>query len=241
MDQPGTRGYNHAVGRTRQVSTSALVADDVELAQLCLRYAEHAPPDGLGADSPAQAEAALADAARAARTLASRRVPGAPVVEVRGRDRGSTVVEIVTDDQPYLVESVLAGVGRVGGRVRRVIHPTVLVRRALDGELLEVFAAAAQTGPAGPVNGVGPAGPGVLAETWMHLELEPFPADELDDLVAELRRVLGDLREVTEDRDRMAATALRVAAELGTRPPGTAPPSTEPRETEVRDTARLLE
>ncbi|MDT7646377.1 MAG: glutamate dehydrogenase, partial [Pseudonocardiales bacterium] len=224
--------------QARQLSTAAPGAVGAELAELARRYAEHAPPDGLGADSPAQGEAALLDAARAARALAANRVPGAPAVAARTSDGAAPLVEIVTDDMAYLVESVLAGVGRVGGRVRRVIHPTVLVRRALDGELLEVFAAAPQTVP---VDGVGPAGPGVLAETWMHLELEPFPADELDDLVAELRRVLGDLREVTEDRDRMAATALRVAAELGTRPPGTAPPSTEPRDTEVRDTARLLE
>ncbi|MDT7566714.1 MAG: glutamate dehydrogenase, partial [Pseudonocardiales bacterium] len=227
--------------QARQLSTAAPGAVGAELAELARRYAEHAPPDGLGADSPAQGEAALLDAARAARALAANRVPGAPAVAARTSDGAAPLVEIVTDDMAYLVESVLAGVGRVGGRVRRVIHPTVLVRRALDGELLEVFAAAPQTVQTGPVNGVGPAGPGVLAETWMHLELEPFPADELDDLVAELRRVLGDLREVTEDRDRMAATALRVAAELGTRPPGTAPPSTEPRDTEVRDTARLLE
>ncbi|HTF45939.1 MAG TPA: NAD-glutamate dehydrogenase [Pseudonocardia sp.] len=212
------------MGRTRQGSTSALVADDVELAQLCLRYAEHAPPDGLGADSPAQAEAALADAARAARTLASRRVPGAPVVEVRGRDRGSTVVEIVTDDLPYLVESVLAGVGRVGGRVRRVIHPTVLVRRELDGALVEVLAMADPECPP----------PGALTEAWMHLELEPFPADELDDLATELRQVLGEVREVAEDADRMVATALGVAADLIARPPPL--PAVE-----ARDAARLLE
>ncbi|WP_445184802.1 NAD-glutamate dehydrogenase [Pseudonocardia sp. Cha107L01] len=232
--------------QARQLSTAAPGAVGAELAELARRYAEHAPPDGLGADSPAQGEAALLDAARAARALAANRVPGAPAVAARTSDGAAPLVEIVTDDMAYLVESVLAGVGRVGGRVRRVIHPTVLVRRALDGELLEVFAAAPRTVQTGPVDGVGPAGPGVLAETWMHLELEPFPADELDDLVAELRRVLGDLREVTEDRDRMAATALRVAAELGTRPPGTAPPgtappSTEPWDTEVRDTARLLE
>ncbi|MDT7773909.1 MAG: glutamate dehydrogenase, partial [Pseudonocardiales bacterium] len=133
--------------QARQLSTAAPGAVGAELAELARRYAEHAPPDGLGADSPAQGEAALLDAARAARALAANRVPGAPAVAARTSDGAAPLVEIVTDDMAYLVESVLAGVGRVGGRVRRVIHPTVLVRRALDGELLEVFAAAAQTVP----------------------------------------------------------------------------------------------
>ncbi|HWN36351.1 MAG TPA: NAD-glutamate dehydrogenase [Pseudonocardia sp.] len=218
-------------------STAGPASVDAELARLRRRYAEHAPPGGLGADSPAKAEEALLDAARAARALAAQRVPGAPVVEVRNpgarpetgggqsaNQAAAPVVEIIADDLPYLVESVLAGVGRVGGRVRRVIHPTVLVRRSLGGALLEVFdTAAPEDTPAD-----------ALAEAWMHLELEPFPADELDDLAAELRRVLGDVREVTEDRERMAATALRVAAELVARPPPL--PAHE-----VRDTARLLE
>ncbi|HEY2204733.1 MAG TPA: NAD-glutamate dehydrogenase [Pseudonocardia sp.] len=105
-----------------------------------------------------------------------------------------------------------------------MVHPTLRVRRALDGGLRETLP------PAGPPPGDGPA----LAEAWMHLELEPFAADELDDLADELRRTLGELREVTEDRERMAATARRVAAELL----GSGPPLPD---TEVRDTARLLE
>ena len=202
------------------------MGEDAELAELCRRYAEHAPPDGLGADSPAAAEAALADAARSARALAHCRVPGAPVLEVRGGDRATAVVEIITDDQPYLVESVLAGVGRVGGRVRRVIHPTVLVRRQLTGALTEVLTWADPGEEKLPLDAV--------AESWMHLELEPFPADELDDLAAELRQVLGEVREVAEDWDRMVDTARRVAAELVEHPPPLP-------DTEVADAAKLLE
>ncbi|MGQ0482890.1 MAG: NAD-glutamate dehydrogenase [Pseudonocardia sp.] len=141
------------------------------------------------------------------RALARHRVPGRPAVEVTrpGPGRPATGVELVTDELPYLVESILAGVGRVGGRVRRMLHPSVRVRRAVTGELFEVLDDAA------------PGGPGVLTESWIHLELDPFPGDELDDLADELRQVLRDVREVAEDRDRIAATATAVADGLATR------------------------
>ncbi len=48
----------------------------------------------------------------------------------------------------------------------------------------------------------------------MHLELDPFPGDEIDDLADELRRVLRDVREVAEDQDRIRAAATEVAPEL---------------------------
>ncbi|HTK65761.1 MAG TPA: NAD-glutamate dehydrogenase domain-containing protein, partial [Pseudonocardia sp.] len=173
-------------------------------------YAEHAPPDGLGAHSTAEAEAALRQAADEALALARMRVPGCPVLQVRHTDgqRAGTVVEIVTDELPYLVESVLAGVSRVGGRVRRVIHPVIRVRRTVIGELTAVLTEAA----ADPDDrGDGAA----LVETWMHLELDPFAPDEEDDLHAELRTVITEVRDVVHDRERMAATAMKVASRLG--------------------------
>src|SRR5581483_8842381 len=172
-------------------------------------YAEHAPPDGLGAHSIAEAEAALRRAADEALVLARLRPPGCPALQVRHTDgdRPSTVVEIVTDDLPYLVESVLAGVSRVGGRVRRVIHPVVRVHRTIVGELTDVL-----TGSAGQRDGGDPA---ALSETWIHLELDPFPVDEEEDLHTELRTVINEVRDVAHDRDRMLATAVRVSTELG--------------------------
>ncbi|HEY1973303.1 MAG TPA: NAD-glutamate dehydrogenase [Pseudonocardia sp.] len=183
------------------------------LAELHRLYIERGSPDGLGGrlgerlgeHGPAEAEAALRRAAGEALTLAADRVPGGPLLQVReaAGERRGTVVEIVTDDMPYLVESVLAGVARVGGRVRQVIDPTVPVRRTVTGELTDVL--------------IGPdAARADLLECWIHLELDPFPADEADDLRDELRRVLTEVRDTVHDADRMIATALAVAGELAT-------------------------
>ena len=48
---------------------------------------------------------------------------------------GATVVQIVTDDRPFLVDSVTMEVLRQGWSIREVFHPQFLVRRDLDGEL----------------------------------------------------------------------------------------------------------
>ncbi|MFC5995206.1 NAD-glutamate dehydrogenase [Pseudonocardia hispaniensis] len=143
----------------------------------------------------------LGEVARAQRELAGRRLAGEPLIHVTERD-GATVVEIVTDDMPYLVDSVLAAIGRTGGDVRRLVHPIVVVRRTVTGELREVLADA---DPAEP-----PAG--ALVESWMHLDLGPLGRTTL--LEQELRQVLQDVRDVVEDTDRMVHRARALADEL---------------------------
>ncbi len=198
-----------------QVAKSAI---ELELKALEELYARHAPD--LRRDD--QVLVSLA-AARSHRALAGRRVAGAPIVRVGepepGADKsGGPVVEIVTDDMPYLVESLLTGVGRAGGEVRRVFHPIVVVRRDVTGELAEVLTDA---DPAVP-----PAG--ALVESWMRLDLAPFPG-RVDELERELENVLRDVGEVVGDTGSMRSRARELAVELltgstsaaiGTTPPG---------------------
>ncbi len=141
------------------------------------------------------------------RRLAAVRVPGHPVVDVRAGAgepdvAGRVTVEIVTDDMPFLVDSVESAIGRAGGAVRRVVHPIVVVRRDGDGALVDVDTTA---DPAA-------APPGTLAESWMHLDLEGSDvARDLPGLRAELERTLEDVREVVTDGAEMVARALAVA------------------------------
>ena len=65
-----------------------------------------------------------------------------PTVEAHGWASGHTVVEVVTDDMPFLVDSVASGLSQEGLSVHLVIHPQVVVRRSSTGELLEVVPAA---------------------------------------------------------------------------------------------------
>ena len=73
-------------------------------------------------------------------------------------------MDLLPTAAPFLVESLLAGVGRVRAEVQRVIHPIVVMRRTDDGKLAEVLTAADSAAPP----------PGTLVESWIHLDLMPI-------------------------------------------------------------------
>jgi glutamate dehydrogenase len=197
------------------------LAEDTELAELCELFFRHAAPDELGADRPEQ----LLDAVREHRELARRREPGRPVLRLRDSGTSGTVVEIVTDDMPYLVESVLSALGRAGIATHRVLHPIVVVRRTPAGELTEVLT------DANPAD----LPPGAQAESWMHLRTDPITdPEQRAQLETDLAHVLDDVRDVVEDADRMTRMALNLAADLRKQPP-----PLDPRE--VSEIADLLD
>ena len=114
---------------------------------------------------------------------------------------GATVVQIVTDDRPFLVDSVTMEVLRHGWSIREVFHPQFLVHRDLAGDLHGIVTSR----DAGH-------DPTVLAESWMHLEiLPPARPDNADTLVADLERglleVLRLVEEAVEDWQRMITRA----------------------------------
>ncbi|HMB29921.1 MAG TPA: hypothetical protein VKS99_17555, partial [Blastocatellia bacterium] len=97
-------------------------------------------------------------------TFARKREPGKPklrvfnpTVEEHGWQSTHTVIEIVNDDMPFLVDSVTMEVNRHGLTLHLIIHPIMLARRRADGEVEEM--------PATPGEGVGP-------ESLMHVEVD---------------------------------------------------------------------
>jgi glutamate dehydrogenase len=176
---------------------------DPELTELGALYARHAPDLQRGDQRPL-----LLAAARGHLRLARVRGLGEPLIRVRepeGDADAGPVAEIVTDDMPFLVESLLAGISRVGAEVLRVIHPIVVVRRR-NGELTEVLTAA---DPAAPPSDA-------LVESWIHFDLLPTDVAPAD-LERELARVLHDVREVVEDAEPMVQRARQVADDLADR------------------------
>ena len=110
---------------------------------------------------------------------------------------GATVVQIVTDDRPFLVDSVTMEVLRQGWSIREVFHPQFLVRRDLDGTLRGIVPAKEADGD-----------PTVMPESWMHLEILPPPRpDGRDSLVPNLQQglleVLRLVEEAVEDWQKM--------------------------------------
>ncbi|HMJ96985.1 MAG TPA: NAD-glutamate dehydrogenase domain-containing protein, partial [Thermoleophilaceae bacterium] len=148
--------------------------------------------------------------------FARERAPGTPKVRVynprfeeHGWQSTHTAVEIVTDDMPFLIDSVSMELNRRGFGVHLIIHPVLGVRRDEDGELLEIL-------PQPP--GQTPE-EGVLAESVIHAEVarQTEPA-KLRELELHLERVIAEVRATVEDWAVMRSQALDVAAELRNEP-----------------------
>jgi glutamate dehydrogenase len=142
-----------------------------------------------------------------------RRGPGEPKVRVYNpeveRDGWSsayTVVEIVSDDMPFLVDSVTMELSRQGYAIELIIHPVMRVVRDPDGELTEVL-------PPGAV------APEAIAESVIHAEVaRQSDSDRLAVLQAGVELVLEEVGAAVEDWSSMRARAAALAAELATDP-----------------------
>jgi len=163
-------------------------AGSEETAQFARRLFERVADKDL-ATAPSEQRAAAAASLLA---FARRRLPGIAKVRVfnptladHGFDSRHTIVQVVNDDMPFLVDSITNELNRREIGVHLLAHPVMAVRRDLDGDLIEV---------------AGEAGERARPESMMHLEIDR-QADraQLDDLAAALGRVLGEVRLAVED------------------------------------------
>ncbi|MGY3520566.1 NAD-glutamate dehydrogenase [Micromonospora sp. PTRAS2] len=205
----------------------ALAGDDHDAATLVGRFWRFAPDEELIGFTAEE----MLDAARAHRDLAQQRVPGELKLRIHepDADQHHTVIEIVTDDMPFLVDSVTALLNAHHLDVHLLVHPLVVVRREPLGRLVEV---AADVEPDDSIDGD-------LVESWMRIEIDPVrDAAEREKLRRELQRVLTDVREAVEDWPRMRQRALALADELATaRTSDNRPPVPEK---DITDSVELL-
>src|SRR5688500_1326928 len=137
--------------------------------------------------------------------LAEVRLPGSATVDVHRLPDGRAVIRLVTDDMPYLVDSVTAEVVRQGVDLAHTVHPVVVVRRDVTGRI-KAFCDSSDAAACGP---------DALTESWMAVVLDgPVDDEAASDLVSGLRTVLDDVRAVDEDADRMRARILEIAERL---------------------------
>src|SRR5829696_2004258 len=143
--------------------------------------------------------------------FARERRPGTPKVraynphfEEHGWQSTHTAVEIVTDDMPFLIDSVSMELNRRGFGVHLIIHPVLAVRRDSDGTLQEILA------PAETLE------EGATGESVIHAEVaRQSDPGRLADIEREILRVIGEVRAAVEDWQPMRRRALEAAAELG--------------------------
>ncbi len=180
-----------------------MAGDDHDTATLVARFWRFAPDEDLVGLTPEQ----MITAAREHQELAEQRVPGELKLRIHepGPEQQHSVIEIVTDDMPFLVDSVTALLTSRHLDVHLLVHPLVVVRREPLGRLTEV---AANVEPDDAIDGD-------IVESWMHVEIDPVRGEGArDELRRELQRVLTDVREAVEDWPRMRQQALELADEL---------------------------
>lgn len=134
-----------------------------------------------------------------------------PVVDEHGWHSDHTVIEIVNDDMPFLVDSVTMEVNRCGFTLHSAIHPVFRVWRDTTGAIERV-----EPGVAGRPDD----------ESLRHSRLESFIHFEIDrcgdaarlsQLRADISRVLGDVRAAVEDWPRMIDTARQTIKRMSAR------------------------
>lgn len=134
-----------------------------------------------------------------------------PRFEEHGWHSTHTVIEIVNDDMPFLVDSVTAELTRRNLGVHLVIHPVFKVVRDEAGKAID-FPALEGTPADAP------------SESHMHLEIDEQGSDALADIEAGILAVLADVRAAVQDWSKMRARMAELTASIRDNPPkGIAP------------------
>ena len=120
-----------------------------------------------------------------------------PETARHGWESPHTVLQVVNDDMPFLVDSVTMALAELGIGVHVLGHPVVPMTRDADGTLRAVGGAAG------------------ASESLMHLEIDRQSADGIAAVESALRTVLADVRAIVADWSAMRATMEQVAAGFG--------------------------
>ncbi|MER8220203.1 NAD-glutamate dehydrogenase [Streptomyces sp. NPDC094143] len=204
-------GGHLPTGSTGEETPDAQGAPDREsLLTFLQRYYLHTAPEDLADRDPVDVFGAAVSHYR----LAENRPQGTanvrvhtPTVEENGWTCSHSVVEVVTDDMPFLVDSVTNELTRQGRGIHVVIHPQFVVRRDVTGKLVEVLPT--------PATGAADLPHDAHVESWIHVEIDrETDRADLKQITADLLRVLSDAREAVEDWGKMRDAAIRLAEGL---------------------------
>lgn len=148
------------------------------------------------------------------RQLAAQRQPGEARVRVFSPTPGAdgwgsrhSVVQVVNDDMPFLVDSVSLEIARQGLSLHLTVHPVLAVQRDAQGNLQSAVPRSAA--------------PELPRESWICIEVDrTVDAEQRAALAAGIGRVLADVRAAVTDWQSMATRLRDAAAELAQPPQG---------------------
>ena len=120
-----------------------------------------------------------------------------PTMDSHGWESPHTVLQVINDDMPFLVDSVMMALAEADISVHVLGHPVVPVTRDKAGKLVAI-------------------GDG-LPESQMHLEIDRQSPQSMVDLEKKLVTVLEDVRAIVADWSEMRDKMLQIAEDLTVR------------------------
>jgi glutamate dehydrogenase len=175
------------------------------------RLFAHAAPEDLVGYEPAE----LAALAEQAWQFLQTRKPGSPKIRFAtpetppggARLKGISIIEIVNDDMPFLVDSVMATLTEQNLSIRLVVHPILSVSRDMSGALAALHEERK-------------ADESSLRESFIHIHVERLDDDiRRTEAIQDLEQSLSDVRRAVADWRPMLGRVSEVITELKTNPP----------------------
>ena len=158
-------------------------------------------------DIAAYSRQALASLTRESFDFLQEHQPGKAKIRTRNPqgDLGeSTVIDILNDDMPFLVDSVLALLSEQGLEIKFLLHPVFEVRREEGGKLVGLDEAP---------------GAQALRESFMHIHVTRLDDKQRRQVESEIQRVLDDVRLAVQDWRAMQARLRQAIEDYRSAPP----------------------
>ena len=167
-------------------------------------YYQDVPPHDIQAEKPAT----LWGAAKAHLEFSMMRSRGKamvraynPTLKANGWKSHHSVVEVVAENMPFLVDSITALLNSHNLTVHLVIHPVLKNERDKAGNLTRVLSP-------------NEADPGAFAETLLRFEVSQQPLKQLELITKQIQKTIKAVRAAVEDWQPMRETMAAVIEEL---------------------------
>jgi glutamate dehydrogenase len=173
------------------------------------QWLEHAPYDEFRHGAPERLAAIVASAFEAVQL----RKQGETLVRVynpslknEGWESDCSIVELVNDDRPFLVDTATLTLVEMGVSVHRVVHPVLCVQRDDRGRLQQVLPPDSDAG---------------IAESLIQLHVDRCTdAKKVAAMAGRLQAAMSDVKKATSDWPRMEACVAETAALMPQWAPG---------------------
>ena len=202
---PDTQAGDELIGQISDTVRARLPPEQaIEAAEFADQYYAQVAPEDLAERSLADLYGAAMSHWHFARSFAGGtaklRVFN-PRIDEHGWQSTHTVIEIVNDDMPFLVDSITMEVNRQGLTMHLIVHPVLKVRRDAEHRLVGLARERDETEG--------------RFESLMHVEVDrrtdPKRLAELHDGLA---RILADVRAAVDDWQAMRQAVIDTAAQL---------------------------